>query len=101
MTSQPASYGRIGSLIAASGQRDALIEALLAGASRLPGCTSYVIAKDTTNPEVIWITELWDSQASHAASLALPQVRDAIAKARPLIAGFGQSVVTEPVADVA
>jgi quinol monooxygenase YgiN len=101
VAAQPASYGRIGSLTAAAGQRDALIAALLAGASRMPGCVSYVVGKDTTNPDVIWITELWVSQASHAASLSLPQVREAITKAKPLIAGFGLSIVTEPVADVA
>lgn len=101
VVSQSASYGRIGSLIAAPGQRDALIAALLAGASRMPGCVSYVVARDAGDPNVIWITELWDSQASHAASLALPQVREAIVKAKPLIAGFGQSIITDPVADLA
>jgi quinol monooxygenase YgiN len=96
-----ASYGRIGSLIAAAGQRDALVAALIAGAARMPGCMSYVVAKDAGNADTIWITELWESQESHAASLKLPQVREAITKAKPLITGFGQIIVLEPVADVA
>jgi quinol monooxygenase YgiN len=40
---------------------------------------------------------VWDSAESHKASLKLPAVRDAIAKGRPLIAGFGESFTTEPV----
>ena len=40
----------------------------------------------------------WDSQHSHQASLALPAVQAAIAKARPLIAGFGERFETRPVA---
>lgn len=89
-------YGLIGSLTAAPGQRDALIAILLDGVSGMPGCRSYVVASDTTNTDVIWITEVWDSEASHAASLTLPSVRAAIAKGRPLIAGIGPRTVTTP-----
>jgi quinol monooxygenase YgiN len=90
-------YGRIGKITAVAGQRDALIEVLLEGITNMPGCRSYVVAKDITDSDGIWITEVWDSEASHKASLALPAVRAAIAKGRPLIAGFGSSVVTTPI----
>lgn len=90
-------YGRIGKMTAVAGQRDALIDVLLDGQKDMPGCRSYVVAKDATDSDGIWITEVWDSEASHKASLALPAVRAAIAKGRPLIAGFGSSVVTTPV----
>jgi quinol monooxygenase YgiN len=63
----------------------------------MPGCLSYIVAKDTSDASVIWITEAWDSKASHEASLSLPSVKEAIAKGRPLIAGFGDRVVTTPV----
>ena len=45
----------------------------------------------------IWITEVWDAKESHAASLSLPAVQQAIARARPLLAGFGERFETEPV----
>ena len=90
-------YGLIGKMTAVPGQRDALIAILLDGVGGMPGCLSYVVAKDTTDANAIWITEVWDSQASHKASLALPAVRLAITRAKPLIAGFGDSVVTTPV----
>lgn len=93
-------YGLIGKMMAAAGQRDALLAILLPPGSTpdpMPGCLSYVIAKDPDDESSIWITEVWESQAAHAASLTLPAVRDMITRARPLIAGFGQRVVTEPV----
>src|ERR1043166_211585 len=73
-----AMYGLIGKMTAKPGQRDALIEILLAGVEQMPGCLSYVVAQDPTAPDAIWITEVWDSAESHAASLTLPAVRDAI-----------------------
>ena len=90
-------YGLIGKMTATPGQRDALIAILLAGTGAMPGCLSYVIATDPTDAEVLWIPEVWESQASHEASLALPSVKAAIAHGRPLIAEFGDRVETQPV----
>ncbi len=90
-------YGLIGKMRAQPGQRDALIAILLEGTAAMPGCLAYVIAKDKLDADALWITESWDSQASHKASLALPQVQAAIARGRPLIAGFGERFETEPV----
>lgn len=90
-------YGLIGKMKAKPGQRDALIAILLDGIDAMPGCLSYIVARDPADADAIWITEAWDSEQSHKASLALPQVKDAIARARPIIARFDSHVVTEPV----
>lgn len=90
-------YGLIGKMSAVPGQRDALIAILLEGIDGMPGGLSYVVALDANDADAIWITEVWDSKASHDASLALPAVRNAIAKAKPLIASFGEGVVTTPI----
>jgi quinol monooxygenase YgiN len=90
-------YGLIGKMLAQPGKRDELVAILMVGTDAMPGCRSYVIARDPTNADAIWITEVWDSQASHQASLQLPAVQQAIAKARPIIAGFGERFETEPV----
>jgi len=90
-------YGLIGKMTATPGQRDALIAILLSSTGEMPGCLSYVIAKDPAEPDAIWVTEVWDSEASHKASLTLPAVKAAIAKGRPLIAGFSDRHVIEPV----
>ena len=89
-------YGLIGKMTATAGQRDELASALLTGTEAMPGCLSYVIAVDPSDPDALWITEVWDSKESHAASLTLPSVKAAIVKGRPLIAGFSNRVETTP-----
>ena len=76
-------YGLIGKMLATPGNRDALAEILLQGIAGMPGCLSYIVAQDPTNPDALWVTEVWASQAEHQASLSLPSVRAAIAQARP------------------
>lgn len=90
-------FGVIGKATCVPGQRDALIAILLEGTGAMPGCLSYVVARDSKDADALWITEVWDSKESHAASLQLPAVRDAIKRGRPLIASFGEQIVTEPV----
>lgn len=96
-TEKPRMYGLIGKLRAHPGQRDALIAILLEGTAAMPGCLSYVIAKDKGDADAIWITETWDNAASHKASLTLPSVQAAITKGRPLIASFADRFETEPI----
>lgn len=93
-------YGLIGQMLSAPGKRDELVAILTDATGGMPGCLSYVVALDAANPDAIWITEVWDSRESHAASLKLPDIRAAIAKARPIIAGFPQHFETVPVAGV-
>lgn len=83
-------YGLIGSFKAAPGKRAELITILLSDVGAMPGCMSYVVAEDPADAETLWITEVWDTQASHKGSLELAAVKSAIAKAMPLIAGFGE-----------
>jgi quinol monooxygenase YgiN len=90
-------YGLIGKITAVPGQRDALAAILMDGTGAMPGCLSYVIAQDPADEHALWITEVWDSQASHKASLSLPAVQAAITKGRPLIAGFSNRVETVPI----
>jgi quinol monooxygenase YgiN len=93
-------YGLIGKMRAVGGQRDALIAILLEGTGAMPGCLSYIVARDPGDGDAIWITEIWDRRESHAASLRLPAVQAAIARGRPLIAGFDSSIETEPIGGI-
>jgi quinol monooxygenase YgiN len=93
----PTMYGLIGKMTAVTGQRDAVVSMLLESTQAMPGCLSYVIATDPADADALWITEVWDSAASHQASLALPPVQAAIKNAKPLIAGFSNRVETVPV----
>ncbi|MES1197257.1 MAG: putative quinol monooxygenase [Pseudomonadota bacterium] len=90
-------YGLIGKMNAAPGQRDALVAILLENVTDMPGCLYYVVARDPADADGIWITEVWRDRQAHDDSLKLPGVQSAIARARPIIAGFGPSYNTEPV----
>lgn len=81
-------YGLIGKMKAKEGTRAELIAILLEGTDAMPGNLAYIVAEDLSDPEGIWITEVWTDEAAHAASLKLPAVQAAISRGRPLIAGF-------------
>ena len=93
-------FGLIGKMRAAPGKRAELIAILGESTEAMPGCLSYIVAEDTSEATAIWISEVWTNEASHKASLQLPTVQAAIAKARPIIAGFDMSVKTNPVSGV-
>ncbi|CAN5239519.1 putative quinol monooxygenase [soil metagenome] len=93
-------YGLIGQMKAAPGKRDELVAILSESTSGMPGCLSYIVAKDAADADALWITEVWTDQAAHAASLKLPAVQAAITKARPIIAGFGHRFETVPVGGI-
>jgi quinol monooxygenase YgiN len=91
-------YGLIGQMIAQPGQRAALAAILTEGTGAMPGNFVYLVGEDSTNRDALWVVEVWADTDAHAASLNLPQVQAAIAKGRPLIAGFGTRVEFKPVA---
>jgi len=93
-------YGLIGQMKAAPGKRDDLVAILSEGTGGMPGCLSYIVAKDAADADALWITEVWTDKEAHAASLKLPAVQAAIAQARPIIAGFGHRFETVPVGGV-
>jgi quinol monooxygenase YgiN len=92
-------YGLIGEIFVVPGKR-AELATILAGMGSMPGCLSYVVANDTSDPDVLWVTEVWESKRAHADSLSLPEVQGAIAKGRPFIAGFNSRVETDPVGGI-
>lgn len=90
-------FGLIGRMRAQPGKRDALETLLLQGTADMPGCLSYVVARDPDDADALWITEVWTNEEKHKASLSIPAVQEAIARARPIIAGFDSHQRTEPV----
>lgn len=90
-------YGIIGQLRSTPGNREKLINILLDATTDLPGCRLYAIAADTADDVSIWITEIWESQELHQASLQLPSVQAAVGAGKPLIAGFGNRHIVNPI----
>ena len=93
-------YGLIGKFSAAPGKRDELIAILGEHEGGMPGCLSYIVYKDPQDADAVWISEVWTDSAAHQASLSIPSVKDAITRARPLIASFGEHHELEPVGGI-
>jgi quinol monooxygenase YgiN len=93
-------FGLIGKMRCVSGRRSDVAAILSGGSQKMPGCLSYIVAEDPADADALWVTEVWDNEASHKASLDLPSVKEAIAKGRPLITGFELHVRTRPVGGV-
>ena len=90
-------HGVIGKIVAQPGHRQDILTVLGRGRQHLPGCLSYIIAKDVDSPDVIWITEVWDSEAYWMAVRDDPALEAASRIARPRYgasAGPGSSRTT-------
>ena len=90
-------YGLIVKLTTVAGKREELIAILRESAADMPGCLSYIVAKDAADPNVLWVTEAWENQAIHDASLSLPAVKKAIPRAQAIVANFERIAQTNPV----
>ncbi len=90
-------YGYLGSLKTRPGHRDAVVDILVGGADGLreAGCHLYVVGVAETDDVTIWVSEVWQSKAHHAASLQLPATRAAIARAMPMLTGEFTSQETD------
>jgi quinol monooxygenase YgiN len=81
-----------GRLAALPGRRDDLLAILseVGQGDPMPGCRLYLVAVDPTDADGVWVTEVWESEDAHQASLQLDVVREQVARARPLLdtAGF-------------
>jgi quinol monooxygenase YgiN len=89
-------YGLIARLTILPGKRKAMIRLLRGSASAMPGCFSYVVAEDVRDPNVLWVTEVWDSKLSHDASLLLPSVKNAIPQGKAMVSHFEKITETIP-----
>jgi quinol monooxygenase YgiN len=67
------------------------------------GCRLYAANRDASDPETVWITELWDSQADVDASLAGLQTeagKARLGEVMALLAGPPQRTELEPLGGV-
>ncbi len=90
-------YGLIVKMTVVEGMREQMITILQESAAHMAGCFHYVVAKDATDPNILWVTEVWDSRESHDASLSLPSVKNVIPRAKTLVSNFEKVAITDPV----
>lgn len=76
-----------GRLAAKPGKREELLAIMAEGnpGERMPGCRLYLVSTDETDADGVWVTEVWDSESAHTASLQLQWVKEQIACAMPIL----------------
>jgi (4S)-4-hydroxy-5-phosphonooxypentane-2,3-dione isomerase len=77
-------------LSAADGKRDEAMAALgrlVEAAESEPGTLQYVLYADTTDPEGIWLTELYTDQAAFEAHMSSPAMADMLGSMGGLLDG--------------
>jgi quinol monooxygenase YgiN/mannose-6-phosphate isomerase-like protein (cupin superfamily) len=98
--------GRFVKLTARPGQGDALAQELLQVADSLravAGCELYVINRSASEPDAIWVNELWLSQEALDASLQALQTEEGKAQAEKvmsLLEGSPERIDVEPLGGV-
>jgi quinol monooxygenase YgiN len=86
-------FGTYGKFTTHAGQREALVQLLLEAAAHAQsdeGCELYVVNIVDSEPETVWVTEIWSDQSAHEASLSMEETKALIQRARPFIAGIEQ-----------
>lgn len=84
-------FGLYVKFTAQTGKRDALVDILLNAAAAMEnteGCEIYVVNVSESEPETIWVTEVWSSAEAQQKSLALEGSKEIIAQAKPFIAAI-------------
>ena len=79
---------RYGKLIVREGHGDKVARLLLAAAEDLggdPGCELYLVNRQAGRPDVIWVTELWRSQADLDASIERIRGSEAVGAVMALV----------------
>jgi quinol monooxygenase YgiN len=82
------SFGMQVTLKAFKGKGDELAQLMLQAAQLIenqPGCQTYIVIRSMSDPDQVMITEIWDSQQTHQASLANQEVSNIINSTRSLI----------------
>lgn len=82
-------YGLVATMRTKPGKWDEVIALLLRDRSALAalGCSTYLVGHNDEHPDVVYVTEVWESKRAHDDSLQLEAAKAAIAEAMPMLTG--------------
>jgi quinol monooxygenase YgiN len=93
-------FGMYNKFAAHSGKREQLLHQLMLAAALVDeaaGCELYVVNTSPTEPDVVWVTEIWDREEDHSASLSIEGVNELIQSTIPLLARPPEQILVVPV----
>lgn len=77
-----------GKLVAKDGKGKELLSYLLEAAKemeKVENCYCYIVGINETEPDSVYVYEVWENKDAHHASLNIPVFRNLIVKAKPII----------------
>jgi quinol monooxygenase YgiN len=93
-------FGMTTKVVVHAGQRDVLVDLLLAAAERVadaPACYLYVVSTSMEEPDAVWVSEAWRSKNHYEAWMSRPDVIQRISAMAPFIASRTEPVLIVPV----
>lgn len=88
----------INKLVAKPGKRDEVITILLESAKPFEqnaACLLYLVYKDQSEENVIWVEDLWSDEKEHEAELAKPALQGYVKQAMPLLEGIPEQILLQ------
>ena len=80
-------HGKLKSVAGNSGKLERILLEASKQVSTAKGCRLYLISRDKTDDDSVWVTEVWDTKEDHDNSLKAENIKALISQAIPLIDG--------------
>ena len=93
-------HGLIAKITVVPGKCEEMIGIVRESAANMPGCFSYVVARNSAHEDAIWVTEVWKTRARHDTSLLFPSMEKAVSRAKTIVASFEKVAGTTPVCEL-
>ena len=84
-------FSLFGKIFVHEGERDTMVEILLEAAESmndLDDCEVYLVNTSETEPNAVYVYEVWSNEQAHQNSLTLEATQTLIKRAKPIIAGM-------------
>lgn len=84
-------FSLFGKFTIQEGERDTMVDILLEAAESMDDlieCEIYLVNTSESEPNCVYVYEVWSDEAAHQASLTLEVTQTLISRAKPLITGM-------------
>jgi quinol monooxygenase YgiN len=85
------SYALINKMTTQTGKREEVIRIMLESGKAFdenPNCLLYLVSKDKSDPDVIWVQDIWTSQEAHSKAMSDSVMKEYVEQAMPLLDGM-------------
>ena len=92
-------FGLFGRFTVTEGERDTMVDILLEAADSmkdLEECEIYVVNISESEPNSVYVYEVWSNESAHQASLTLEATQTLIKRAKPIITGMDRISTLQP-----